>query len=104
MASSRIAVCVEEGGRRVFASALEWPGWCRSGKTELAALEALVDYADRYEVVAVRAGQPLPSGRSLDVVERLPGDATTDFGAPSMIAQADRQSLTAAKARRLAAL
>jgi hypothetical protein len=35
-------VCVEHGSRRTFASALEWPGGCRSGRTDHDALEVLV--------------------------------------------------------------
>lgn len=40
--------------------------------------------APRYAVVAAQAGVPFPAGAgaAFDVVERLPGSATTDFGAP----------------------
>jgi hypothetical protein len=31
----------EVGSRRTFAGALDWPGWCRSGRKEELALEAL---------------------------------------------------------------
>src|SRR5437762_171063 len=33
-------VAIERGAKRVFAGANEWPGWCRSGRTEEAALVA----------------------------------------------------------------
>lgn len=36
------AVHLEVGRKRVFAWALDWPGWCRPGRTEELALEALV--------------------------------------------------------------
>jgi hypothetical protein len=99
-------VYVETGTRRVFACALEWPGWCRSAKTEEAALEALAAYAARYAPVAERAGVAFPAraGDSLAVVERLPGSATTDFGAPEAVATDDHRRLTASGRSRLAAL
>jgi hypothetical protein len=75
-------VLLESGSRRVFASALSWPGWVRAGKTEELALEELSSYRDRFFGVASRAGLELGDAR-LEVVERIEGDATTDFGAPS---------------------
>ena len=45
--------------RRSFASALDWPGWSRSGKTDEAAIEALLAYAPRYAPVAKLAGLEL---------------------------------------------
>ena len=92
------------GSKRVFACSLEWPGWCRSGKTEDAALETLAAYAPRYAPVAAEAGRRFPKNAadSLEVVERLPGSATTDFGAPAEAAEADLEPLTRAQAARLA--
>jgi hypothetical protein len=100
------AVCVERGAKKVFASALDWPGWSRSGKTEEAALAALAEYLPRYAVVADRAGVALPKNAadSLDVVERVHGDAGTDFGVPSIAAQADFRPVSAADAARITAL
>jgi hypothetical protein len=49
-------VYLELGAKRVFAGAIEWPGWCRSAKTEEQALEALVTYAPRYAKVVVGGG------------------------------------------------
>ena len=37
----RLAVVLEAGDKKVFASAADWPGWSRSGKTDEAAIEAL---------------------------------------------------------------
>jgi hypothetical protein len=79
---SRVDVTVEATPKKAFASALEWSGWCRSGKTEEAALEALLAYRDRYAVVVAEAGLALPADVELHVVERLPGTGTTTFGAP----------------------
>ena len=36
-------VYLEIGAKRVFAGAIEWPGWSRSGRTEEDALEALIE-------------------------------------------------------------
>jgi hypothetical protein len=99
-------VYLEVGEKRVFACAVDWPGWSRSGKGEDAALEALAAYAPRFGVVAAEAGVSFPRrmAEEFEVVERLPGTATTDFGAPGQICQADRQRLTAAQARRQAGM
>ena len=46
--ASIVSVYVEIGRKRTFAGAIEWPGWCRSGRDEASALQALLDYAPRY--------------------------------------------------------
>lgn len=97
-------VYVEIGTKKLFACAVDWPGWCRSAKTEEAALEALAAYADRYRDVADEAGVRFPARVNFEVVERLDGDATTDFGAPGRVPDLDRIDLTAAQGKRLAAL
>jgi len=99
-------VYLEVGERRVFAGALDWPGWCRSGKSEQLALEALRAYTPRYEPVAREAGVAFPAGAgdAFEVVERLPGSMTTDFGAPGAVPAADSKPLSAAEAKRLGAL
>jgi hypothetical protein len=102
-----VAVYLEVGSKRVFAGALDWPGWCRSGRDEDVALQALVAYGPRYATAmgsAVRELE-LPADRSaIDVVERLRGDATTDFGAPGVAAAADDRSLKDAELKRLTGL
>jgi hypothetical protein len=100
------AVFVEVGAKKVFASALEWPGWSRSGKSEEAALAALADYLPRYAIVADRARVELAAtaADAFDVVERLDGDAGTNFGVPTIVAEADVRRVTEADAARLAAL
>lgn len=98
-------VVIEVGARKVFASALDWPGWSRSARSEDAALEALADYAARYRPVAQVAGVAFGArAPSFDVVEVVPGTATTDFGAPDVAAAAEAVASTAARARRTAAL
>ena len=105
MATARpIEVYLEVGSKRVFAGALAWPGWCRSGRDEDAALEALLEYGPRYAAV-VRGEKPAfraPRSRAaLSVVERLDGDATTDFGAPAVAPAADARPIDTRELARL---
>jgi hypothetical protein len=99
-------VYLEIGSKRVFASAADWPGWCRAGKNERAALEALAAYAPRYAPVAgiAHITFPVKASDSFDAVERLPGNATTDYGAPGAIAKAESKRLTAKETDRICAL
>jgi hypothetical protein len=99
------AVYVEAGAKRVFACAVDWPGWARVAKDEESALAALADYVDRYRPVAEIAGVRFPaSAGHLDVVERVKGGSTTDFGAPEAVVSGDAEPLTKARAERLAVL
>jgi hypothetical protein len=106
MPRSATRVYLEVGSKRVFASAADWPGWCRSGKNEQAALQSLAAYAQRYASVPGIAHIDFPAEASVsfDVVERMRGDATTDFGAPGAIAKAESKPLTAGETDRLCAL
>jgi hypothetical protein len=99
-------VCLEIGAKRLFASALDWPGWCRSGKSEEEALETLAAYAARYAPVPARLDIRFgaQAGERLQVVERIAGNATTDFGAPNIAAQAESAIVDSRSAKRLAAL
>ena len=99
-------VYLEVGAHRVFAAAADWPGWCRSGKDESAALEALAAAAPRYAVAAKAARIPFLTDavKRFDVVERLRGSATTDYGAPGAIAKGDARVLSRAEADRQCAL
>jgi hypothetical protein len=101
---SSIAVFTEAGARRVFASALDWPGWARSGKSEELALAALADYLPRYEPIVALARIRPPDG-TLAITERHQGHATNaDFGALGEIAPSETQPLSPADGARLAAL
>ncbi len=104
MPTKAIAVALETTPKKTFACALDWPGWCRSGRDADAALAALGDYAERFGPIAQAAGHPLPTTITLAEVERLPGGSTTAFGAPEVTFEADRAPVTPAQARRLAAL
>lgn len=88
-------VVLEVARRRTFASAVDWPGWCRSGKTPDEALQALAAYAQRYAVVArlARVRFPGTAGDDLEVVDEVPGNATTEFGAPGVPASTDARDL-----------
>jgi hypothetical protein len=105
-----VRVYLEAGHTRVFACALDWPGWCRRAKTEEAALEALADYASRYAIVAKRAGLSFAAANStLEVVERISARpkgtfSYVDFGALGEPAAADRASLSAADAKKQTAI
>jgi hypothetical protein len=106
-AGSPIDVVIEVMPKRSFASALDWPGWCRSGRTPETALEALADYAPRYATVATRAGLRLPAVtgvQSFVVVEEVHGNATTEFGAPSIAAGVEVGPASAKEADRVARL
>jgi hypothetical protein len=99
-------VGIEHGSKRVFAWALGWPGWCRSGKTEKQALESLASYLPRYQVVTRQARVPLPpdAAGSFSVVDRVKGSGATDFGVPHEVTDDDRQVLGVEEARRQAKL
>jgi hypothetical protein len=101
------AVYLEVGAKRVFACAAEWPGWCRSGRDEEQALEALAAAASRYAVLAALAGiqfDPVTEVDCIAIAERVPGSATTDFGALDVAPALDAEPATTQQAGRLAAL
>jgi hypothetical protein len=92
--AEKITVYLEVGNKRTFAGAVDWPGWCRSGREEASALQALVEYGPRYARLlrSTKLGFHPPEGTSaLEVVERLPGNATTDFGAPDAAPSGDSE-------------
>ena len=96
-----IPVYLEAGAKKVFACSIDFPGWCRSGKDEEAALEALADYAPRYAEVAKVAKVAFPAKAvELEVVERVKGKGATDFGIPHEVTRADSEPLTARQAAR----
>jgi hypothetical protein len=101
--SPTLPVYLELGAKRVFAGALDWPGWCLSGRDEDAALQALLDATPRYAKIlkGTRLGFKAPTDlRALKVVERLQGNAATDFGAANIAPAYDAQPLTAVELKR----
>jgi hypothetical protein len=106
-----IPVYLESGSKRVFACALDWPGWCRAGKGEASALEALAAYAPRFGVVAAEARVPFPPGGpdalepdAFEVAERVAGSKSADFGSLGGPLARDAEPLSAEEAARQAAL
>lgn len=99
----RMAVYVEAGPKRTFACAVEWPGWCRSGRTEEEALAALLAYAPRYATAVKSSRVAFPGPGALtdfDVVQRVKGGAGTDFGVPSATPKADQRPMSTADLER----
>ena len=98
-------VYLEVGGKRTFASAADWPGWSRSGKTPEAAMEALASYAPRYAAIPKLARIDFPQDATkFEVVEKLEGNATTDFGAPGIPAKGESKPTTNVEHARLISL
>ena len=102
--AKRIEVYIETGSKRTFAGAIDWPGWCRSGRDELLSLERLLSYAPRY--ARALAGKQIAFTQPTDlstftVVERIEGNATTDFGAPAIAPSADARPLDEPELHRL---
>lgn len=102
-----VIVTIEHTPKKSFATAADWPGWSRSGKTEELALEALAAYAPRYGVIADAEHRRFASEitvEDLEVVERLGGSAGTDYGVPSRPTEHDARPTDADEAARLAGL
>ncbi len=102
-----IPVYLEIGSKRTFACALDWPGWSRSGRDESSALEALLNYGLRYKAVArlARVQFQAPGEASeFHIVQRVKGDATTDFGTPGRIPSSDFDPVDEAELTRLQSL
>jgi hypothetical protein len=101
---NKIDVYLEIGKKRTFAAAIDWPGWCRSGRDDTSALQALFDYGPRYGRVLhnTRLGFKTPDDISaLIVIERLEGNATTDFGAPDIATSSDSRPVNSIELQRL---
>jgi len=101
--SNTIEVYLEVGKKRTFAGAIDWPGWCRIGRDEAAALQALAESGPRY-ARALHAAQiafHAPADPSVfAVIERLEGNTTTDFGAPDVAPSSDARPIDDADLRR----
>jgi hypothetical protein len=102
-----IEVYVEIGKKRTFASAIDWPGWSRSGRDEGSALQVLFDYGPRYAQVlhTVQIEFQAPADASTFVViEQLEGNTTTDFGAPDITPSSDMKRVDKAEFQRFQTL
>jgi hypothetical protein len=96
MSGRAIEVDLEIGVKRAFACAVEWPGWCRNGRGERSALDALVAYGPRYAEVlrGTRTAFRTPrDAQAVSILERVEGNATTDFGAPGGVFASDERAI-----------
>lgn len=101
--SSATDVYLEVGTKRVFAGAIDWPGWSRSGRDEESALQALAESAPRYArlLKAARIDFTAPKDAAeFSVIERVEGNTTTDFGAPNIALPSDSEPIDAATLER----
>jgi hypothetical protein len=99
-----VRVAVEIAPKRTFASALDWPGWSRGAKTEDDALQALLAYAPRYARVTKRAKvafAPPATLRGIEVIERVEGGTSTEFGIPAAAVAGDDAETSAREIKRL---
>lgn len=90
-------VYLEIGKKRAFASVPTWPGWCRGGKDESSALQALVDYSPRYAraLSLERITFPLPvTPACLTVTDSYSECASADFGVPDQPIPQDALPIT----------
>ena len=102
-----IPIYLETGQKRVFAGAIDWPGWSRGGRDEATAVAALLEYGPRYGRVVAPSGLPFDVPATIDdisIVERLPGSSGTDFGAPGATPAADSRPFDAAELARSTAI
>ena len=102
-----LRVVTETTTKRAFASAIDFPGWARAAKGPEAAVEALLAHAPRYALVPGRAGvafDPPTTADGVDIVERLAGSGSTDFGVPGAVAAVEREPVSAQELGRLTAL
>jgi hypothetical protein len=79
--SPPVRVMLEQGKKKTVASAFDWPGWDRGGKSEAEALEVLDTYRPRYAKVAELAGlgDEFGAAGKAKIVERVEGTGMTDF-------------------------
>jgi hypothetical protein len=97
MSKFQVAVVLEVGKKRTFAIARDWPGWCRSGPDEEAALRTLFEYGPQYQKTLRASKIRFTAAKHLSelvVVKRIKGDATTDFGAPSLVWLDDKRPIS----------
>ena len=105
--AAKIEIYLEIGPKRAFAGALDWPGWCRSGKDGESAVRALFEYRLRYERALKGADvdfHPPEEAGDFLIVERLKGDATTDFGSPGKAPKSDAKPMRPPDLERSAAI
>jgi hypothetical protein len=100
---SALPIGLEVGPKRkVFAQVIEWPGWCRSGRDEAAAIAAVESVMARYRAAIGDLAAALGSGApAFTVMERVEGGTTTDFGALDRVLASDRRPIQPGEPERL---
>ena len=100
---TEIKVYIEIGEKRTFAGAIDWPGWCRRGRDEQSALQTLFDYGPRYAQILSAAQIEFQAPTDITtfaVIERLEGNAMTDFGVPDITPASDLKPMDEAEFQR----
>lgn len=103
MSKASLPIYVEQGQKRTIACAIDWPGWCRAANNEASAIEKLFEYAPRYAHVVSHShlNFEVPDDMdALQVVERVKGRGSTDFGVPEVTTAADKAPFDEATAKR----
>ena len=103
--TGELGVLLEIGpkGKRVVASAMDWPGLERWGRTDDEAIDKLLTYRPRYAPVADRLGLRAAFDRegTPTVLERTPGNTSTDWWGIAHVPSAiEAQPLTDAELER----
>jgi hypothetical protein len=77
----RVLLEIGPKGKRVVASAMDWPGLERWGRTDDEAVEKLLSYVPRYAPVAERVALRAEFERAVTphILERTPGNTSTDW-------------------------
>jgi hypothetical protein len=104
-----IRVMIERGRKKpvAVATAFDWPGWDRSGKSENEALQVLAAYRPRYAKIAKLAGLAgeFRAAGEMKVVERIEGVGMTDFyGLSYKSARPEHEPMSKASCERKIAL
>jgi len=105
--SKQVSIYLEKAPKRSIAGALEWPGWCRSGKTTNEALSNLLQSGPRYALtirtidLSFRAPE---NAADFLIAEQLEGNSGTEFGVPSVVPSIDALPLDAPQLERFQAM
>jgi hypothetical protein len=78
-------IYLEIGQKKVFAVSANWPDWTHSGRGESSAIQSLWKSTPRYAKVLSISGLKFnapESSSAFIIMDRLKGNATTDFSAP----------------------
>ncbi len=97
-------IYIERGHKWSFASAEEWPGWCRHARGAEDPVAELVAFGPRYATALGASGMAFEPSADLEVTEELTGNSGTEWGVPSVVPAADLRPLDERESARLAAI